>query len=234
MHFRDKDGAPLIRWRDAEGAFEAWKRCSRPCNAEHPAGKARLYEDGVFHTATETCETYGHELATGSPLSKQQHEALAANGRAILKSAEYRPPVESPDAHYPLWLTSGRDVHHWHTRTKTARAHELQEAAPEPWLEISAADAERFGIVDGEFVEIASRRASVHATARVSEIEEGVVFLPFHYGTWDTDGKPRAANELTLTTWDPVSKQPTYKCAAVRVRRVDARPGAGRTPGQPA
>jgi anaerobic selenocysteine-containing dehydrogenase len=69
-------------------------------------------------------------------------------------------------------------------------------------------------------VEVESRRGKLRARARVGDIEPGCVFAPFHYGYWDDDGRPRAANELTLTTWDPVSKQPQFKCAAVRVRRV--------------
>ena len=60
---------------------------------------------------------------------------------------------------------------------------------------------------------------------RVSDIREGVVFVPFHYGDWDReDGEgPRAANELTRTSWDPVSKQPQFKVAAVRVRKLRER-----------
>jgi hypothetical protein len=57
-------------------------------------------------------------------------------------------------------------------------------------------------------------------------VREGVVFVPFHYGYWDTDdpagpnGRPRAANELTMTVWDPVSRQPLFKGGAVRVQVV--------------
>jgi anaerobic selenocysteine-containing dehydrogenase len=61
----------------------------------------------------------------------------------------------------------------------------------------------------------------VEAEARIGEPREGVVFLPFHFGYWDNpDGPPTAANELTVTAWDPVSKQPMFKVAAVRVRKV--------------
>jgi anaerobic selenocysteine-containing dehydrogenase len=71
----------------------------------------------------------------------------------------------------------------------------------------------------------------VEAPARVTGIREGVVFVPFHYGYWDEpegsepDGRPRAANELTITRWDPVSKQPIYKTAAVSVTKVAAADG---------
>ncbi|HEX8771964.1 MAG TPA: nitrate reductase [Pyrinomonadaceae bacterium] len=247
MDFRDKDGQPLIKWTDAEGAFEHWKECSRgwlcdysgltyqklsrgsgiqwPCNKEHPKGTERLYTDFVFPTSAERCETYGHDIETGAARTPEEYEAHDPQGRAILKAADYSPPMEEPDEKYPFWLTTGRVVYHWHTRTKTARSPELQEAAPEPFIEISANDAERLAIADGDMVEVASRRGSVRAPARVGGIMDGHVFIPFHYGYWDeTDGHTRAANELTLTAWDPVSKQPYYKYAAVQVHKPGAEP----------
>jgi anaerobic selenocysteine-containing dehydrogenase len=69
---------------------------------------------------------------------------------------------------------------------------------------------------------VRSRRGHVVAPARIGGIEPGLVFLPMHYGSWDADGRTgdRAANELTITGWDPVSKQPWFKYAAVAIRRV--------------
>ena len=62
-------------------------------------------------------------------------------------------------------------------------------------------------------------------TARTTDIRPGVVFMPFHYGSVDDPGDARrAANELTITAWDPVSKQPTFKVAAVRISRVGGAP----------
>ncbi|MDP9399714.1 MAG: nitrate reductase, partial [Actinomycetota bacterium] len=64
-------------------------------------------------------------------------------------------------------------------------------------------------------------RGSIRAQLRISGIREGVVFVPFHYGWWDrADDTSRAANELTITDWDPVSKQPLYKSGAVQVVKV--------------
>jgi formylmethanofuran dehydrogenase subunit D len=97
----------------------------------------------------------------------------------------------------------------------------LHDAAPDAFVQISAKDAERLGIVEGDMLEVASRRGNVRAPARIGDIIDGHVFIPFHYGYWDeTDARPRAANELTLTAWDPVSKQPYYKYAAVQVHKV--------------
>ena len=142
-------------------------------------------------------------------------------GRAIIKALQYLPPHEAPRPDYPFALTTGRTVYHFHTRTKTARAPELQAAAPEVWVEVSVADARRLSIADGDPVEVCTPRGRVVGAARVCGIRDGVLFVPFHYGYWDIDGDEhdRAGNELTLTDWDPASKQPIFKTAAAQLRR---------------
>lgn len=246
MGFTDKDGGPLVKWSSPEGAFEAWKECSRgrlcdytgitydrlrarhdiqwPCNDAHPAGTERLYADADFWAAPDRCESYGRDLVTGAALELVEYKALNPDGRAVLKAAAYLPPHEAQDAERPFLLNTGRTVYHFHTRTKTGRAPELQAAAPEPWVELAAEDAERLGVSDGELVEVASARGFVRVPARIEDVRPGTVFVPFHYGYWDTNGgNPRAANELTITDWDPASKQPLYKAGAVSVSKVDGR-----------
>jgi ferredoxin-nitrate reductase len=242
MDFRDKDGHPLIKWDNPESAFEAWKECSRgrpcdytglsydkltggsgvqwPCNDEHPDGTERLYAEGNFITETDYCETYGRDLLTGAESTEMEHKALAPAGRAFLLTAEYQPPHEEPDEEYPFSYTTGRTIYHFHTRTKTARAPQLQGAAPEVWVEISPADAGSLGVGEGDVVRVESPRGQLEAKARISGIREGVVFAPFHYGYFDGNEYLRAANELTITEWDPASKQPLYKVGAVRVTKV--------------
>jgi ferredoxin-nitrate reductase len=248
LDLRDKDGQPLVKWSTPEECFEAWKECTRgrpcdytglsydklrggsgiqwPCNDERPEGTERLYEDLTFPTFPEICEDYGHDLQTGATSSEAEFKALSPQGRAILKAAEWTPPHEWARDEYPFALTTGRSVYHFHTRTKTGRAPELQAAAPDVWVELCAADAERLGVAEGDVLRVSSPRGTVEAPARVGQLREGVVFVPFHYGYWDLgddagpDGRPRAANELTMTIWDPVSKQPQLKTAAVKVERV--------------
>jgi anaerobic selenocysteine-containing dehydrogenase len=249
MDFRDKDGAPLVKWTDSESAFEAWKECSRgrmcdysaltyerlrreggirwPCNDECPDGAPRLYADGRFWAAPDVCETYGRDLETGAFLEPTEYAAMNPDGKAILKATEYEPPIEEPSEEYPLALTTGRTIYHFHTRTKTGRTPELQAAAPEVWVELSAADAVALEVREGDLVELSSPRGHLRAKARVVDSRPGVVFVPFHYGYWDRaggrepqDGDATAANELTPTAWDPVSKQPLFKIGAVRVERV--------------
>jgi ferredoxin-nitrate reductase len=243
MGFKDKDGAPLIKWDDPESAFEAWKKCSKgkicdysgmtyakltggsgiqwPCNEAYPDGAERLYTDGIFNTTIDTCEQFGHDLITGASLTPEEFENLHANGRAILKSAEYEPPLEIPDKEYPFMLTTGRVVYHWHTRTKTRRSTELDNAAPDTFIQLSTEDAAQLGIYEGEWLEAESRRGRVQARARIGDIIPGHLFVPFHYGYWDNPGRPRAANELTLPDWDPASKQPYFKYAAARLNKID-------------
>jgi anaerobic selenocysteine-containing dehydrogenase len=253
MDFHDRDGGPLITWDDPESAFDAWRRCSRgrPCDYSAltydqlrggsgvqwpvteamPGGTERLYADGVFNTLSEYCETYGHDLLTGAARTADQHRAAAPAGRAFLIAVEYEPGAEQPDDEHPLLLTTGRTVYHFHTRTKTGRVPQLDAAAPDVWVEVAAADSTAAGIEEGDLVDVATRRGVVRARARISGIRPGVLFVPFHYGDWDIDadgldGVGRAANELTRTAWDPVSKQPTFKVAAARLTKVAAADGA--------
>jgi anaerobic selenocysteine-containing dehydrogenase len=249
MDFRDKDGAPLPPWRDAESAFEAWKQCSAgrpcdytglsyaklrggsgiqwPCTAEHPEGTERLYVDGQFWATPDYCESYGRDLITGAPLEPTEYRAMNPGGKAVIKGAEYLPPHEAPSDEFPLYLITGRTVYHFHTRTKTGRVPELQAAAPQVWVEMSVKDADACGVGEGDVVEISSARGAIHAAARIGGIREGVLFVPFHYGYWDAvdpNQHDRAANELTITDWDAASKQPIFKLAAARIRRVGGGP----------
>jgi anaerobic selenocysteine-containing dehydrogenase len=250
LELRDADGNPLVGWHDPESAFEAWKRCSAgrpcdytgisyqllrerggiqwPCTAEAPDGTERLYTDYRFWATPDVCESYGRDLITGAAVEETEYRALNPDGRLILKAAEYLPPHEDVTADYPLQLITGRTIYHFHTRTKTARTPELQAAAPRMWAELHPDDAAAAGIAEGDPVDVSSPRGRIRAVARITASRPGVVFLPFHYGYWDTadpagppDGRPgRAANELTITDWDPASKQPIFKLAAVRVRRM--------------
>jgi anaerobic selenocysteine-containing dehydrogenase len=258
MGLTDKDGNPLLGFSTPEQAFDEFKRVSAgrpcdysgltydklrgsagiqwPCNAENPDGRERLYTDHRFPTYAEYCESYGHDLISGAENEPDEYKAHDPEGRAFLKAAEYVPSPELPSDDYPLLLNTGRTVYHWHTRTKSARAPELEQAAPEPWIELAPEDAERLEIADGDLVAVESPRGRIEAVARLTGIREGVVFVPFHYGYWDEpegsepNGRAHAANELTITRWDPVSKQPIYKTAPLRVEKVADGDGGTRVP----
>ncbi len=235
MDFRNRDGDPLIPWDGPEPAFRAWKACSsgRPCDYSELSyerlrreggvqwGGERLYTDAVFNTNPDYAETFGQDLLTGAVQSEEHYRATEPNGRAFLHAAPYRPPPETPDDARPFRLTSGRTLFHFHTRSKTGRAPELDAAAPDAWVELHESDARELGIEEGDLVRVASRRGTIEAPARLGGIRRGTLFVPFHYGSWRNESSlPRAANELTITAWDPVSKQPLFKAAAGRVTKV--------------
>jgi ferredoxin-nitrate reductase len=261
MGFVDKDGAPLIGFSTPEQAFEEFKRISAgrpcdysgltyaklrgsggiqwPCNADFPDGCQRLYTSHDFPTRAAYCESYGHDLISGAENEPDEYKAHDPQGRALLKGAEFVSSPELPSDDYPFLLNTGRTVYHWHTRTKTARVHELEQAAPEPWVELAPEDAERLGVAEGDLVAVESPRGKIEAPARLTGIREGVVFVPFHYGYWDEpegsepNDRARASNELTITRWDPVSKQPILKTAAVRVAKLADSDGTARAPAIP-
>lgn len=243
MDLRDKDGDPLIKWHDPESAFEAWKDCSRgrPCDYTHLTyaalrenngqqwGGERLYTDGVFNTDPDYAESYGHDLKTGAAFSADEYAAKQPRGRAFLHPSGYEPSPEVTSPDYPLLLTTGRTVYQFHTRTKTGRTPQLDAAAPDVWVELNATDAAGLGVAEGDWVRVESPRGAVEGRVRISGIREGVVFVPFHYGSWDrpdAGGPSRMANEMTITAWDPVSKQPIFKVAAVRVGKLRASDGS--------
>src|SRR3954452_4310638 len=249
LGLEDKDGAPLVKWSDPEAAFDAWRKCSRgrpcdysglsydrlrggsgiqwPCNEEHPDGCERIYADGAFWSDPDYCESYGRDLVTGAPLEATEYRALNPSGKAVIKAAGYVPAHELPSEEFPFQLTTGRTLYHFHTRTKTGRTPQLQAAAPDVWVEMSAGDAADRDIDEGDLLRITTRRGQVEARVRISGIRRGVLFLPFHYGYWGRTGgdEPagrhgRAANELTMTDWDPASKQPLFKTAFAQVEVV--------------
>ena len=249
MDFRDKDGAPLVKWDDPESAFRAWQACSAsrpcdysglsyarlraggetqwPCNERYPDGRERLYTEGDFHAAADDCENYGRDLVTGTGVEPEEYRAFNPDGKAMIKAAAYVPPAEPPHDEFPLQLNTGRTLYHFHTRTKTGRAPQLAAAAPDVWVELSAEDAAAHGVEEGDVVDVVAPRGRVRGRARVTAIRAGTIFVPFHFGYWDAggDGHDRAANELTLTAWDPASKQPIFKTAACRLERVAAGDG---------
>ncbi|MEU5216852.1 nitrate reductase [Streptomyces sp. NPDC020807] len=250
MGFEDKDGRPLVHWTGPEEAFEAWKRCSAgrpcdctglsyaklrgpsgvqwPCTPSAPDGTERLYGDGPDWARPDVCESYGKDLVTGEPLGEEWYRATNPDGKALIRPAPYVRPREWPDEHHPFQLTTGRTLYHFHTRTKTGRTPQLNAAAPEVWVEIAEADAARLGFAEGDLVEVATRTGALRGRLRVGTVRPGVLFVPFHYGYWDTPegdapapGAPGgAANEVVPSVWDPVSMQPQFKTAAAALTPV--------------
>ena len=128
---------------------------------------------------------------------------------------DHVPPAELPDDDYPLLLSTGRVLYHWHGGEMTRRAEGLMAVYGQALIEVNPDDAAKLGLNGSKRVRVTSRRGSIEAEAWVTDrVPPGMVYANFHF--------PEAsANELTLAALDPVAKIPEYKISAVKVERVD-------------
>ena len=132
------------------------------------------------------------------------------SGRGKFVPAAIIPPDEEPDEDYPLILTTGRVLEHWHTGAMTRRAEVLDSIEPGPTAHFAPGDLARLGLAPGGRVRLASRRGAVELAVRVdSGIPAGLVFIPFCFAE-------AAANLLTNAALDPFGKIPEVKFCAVR------------------
>ncbi|GAJ18220.1 unnamed protein product, partial [marine sediment metagenome] len=139
------------------------------------------------------CPTQDHP---GTPIL---HTKQFTRGKGRFAPLDYKPPMELPDDDYPLMLTTGRSLYHFHTGTLTRKVKGLNILGGEGLVEINPEDASALGITDGEMVKVVSRRGEIEAKAKVTEVSPvGVVFMTFHFAE-------SPANLLTNSALDPVS-----------------------------
>jgi predicted molibdopterin-dependent oxidoreductase YjgC len=139
------------------------------------------------------------------------HQNEFKNGRGLFKLISYRDPAEVIDADYPLWLTTGRRLQSYHTRTQTGRAEGIDYLLPEEALEMHPADAAKLGLADGSWADISSRRGELPIKIRVTDRSpEGTVFASFSF-----DQTP--INLLTGSGYDPITMTAELKVCPVRV-----------------
>ncbi len=172
----------------------SWERLERedvvtyPCDSEDQPGHDIIFSDGFPTT----------------------------NGRAKLVPTTLIPPAELPDDDYPIVLTTGRVLEHWHTGAMTRRAMTLNAIEPEPVASLNPYQMGELGLGAGDSVRIKSRRGSVELKVRADrDVPDGVVFIPFCY-------HEAAANLLTNPQLDPFGKIPEFKFCAVRVEPLAA------------
>ena len=136
-----------------------------------------------------------------------------ASGRARFTPTRPLPPDEPVDDEFPIVLTTGRQLEHWHTGAMTRRARVLDDLEPEPVAMLAPGELARLGLLPGEPVTISTRRGAITLAARVDPLmPEGLVFVPFCY-------VEAAANSLTNPALDPFGKIPEFKYAACRLSR---------------
>ena len=166
---------------------------------------ARLEQDGLQWP----CTTAEH------PGTKFLHKGgKFARGQGLFKGIDWTPPAEVEDEEYPLMLSTGRRLFHYHTRTQTGRSG-MDQMLSEETADISAADATRLGILDKEYIKVSSRRGSVTVRARITgEVPPGLVWMAFHF-------REGNANWLTNNVFDPETKTAEYKACSVRIDKVN-------------
>ncbi len=139
------------------------------------------------------------------------HVGQFARGKGKFAPIDHVPPAELPDDDYPMLLSTGRVLYHWHGGEMTRRAQGLMEIYGQPFVEVNPDDAARLGLNGSRRVRVTSRRGSIEAEAWVTDrVPPGMVYANFHF--------PQAsANELTIAALDPVARIPEYKICAVFV-----------------
>jgi predicted molibdopterin-dependent oxidoreductase YjgC len=142
------------------------------------------------------------------------HSVAFTRGKGFFSVCEHIPAAEQPDKEYPFIMTTGRILYQYHTATMSRRSKGLVSRTPEVFVELNPQDAKALDVMQGDKLEISSRRGSIEVFAEVSEkCDKGVVFIPFHYSE-------AAVNKLTIHAIDPVANIPEYKVCAVKLRKV--------------
>jgi assimilatory nitrate reductase catalytic subunit len=196
-----------FQFDSAEAVFEELRRATKGGKADYSGiSYARIrQEKGVFWP----CPAPDH------PGTPRLFEATFSHpgGRARFFAVPHRPAAELPDADYPLFFTTGRYKEHYNSGAQTRRVAQLQDAKPEPRVQIHPRLAQELGVLEGQTLVVESRRGSVSMSVSISrDIRPDTLFAPFHWG-----GKA-SANILTMPALDPTSKMPEFKVCAVRAR----------------
>jgi predicted molibdopterin-dependent oxidoreductase YjgC len=198
-------------WNTTEEVFQILKRLSAgtPCDFSSVRDYAMIEESGGIQWP----------FTPNTVVNKERR--LFADGLFFYPDGKARfifenivEPPEMPNQEYPYILITGRgSIAQWHTLTRTDKAPILKKMSPDPnYVEINQQDAAKLGIVSGEPVLVSSKRGESRARAKISaNIQPGQIFMPMHYAQ---------TNNLTLASFDPYSRQPSFKHAAVKITRL--------------
>jgi len=169
---------------------------------------------GVNYERLEECGLQWPCPTKDHPGTSILHVGRFVCGLGKFTPLQYKPPAELPDKEYPLILTTGRSLYHYHTGTMTRKVTGLNALEPEGVVEINPSNASSLKIKDGNKVRVISRRGELTAKAKVTERSpQNVVYMTFHFAE-------SAVNLLTNKAVDPVAKIPEFKVCAVRIEKA--------------
>ena len=188
---------------------EIWAEMAKVTPSMHGISYERLENGGIQWP----CPSPDH------PGTRFLYETDFPRGpRAKVVAFEQGPAAaEMPNKRFPLILNTGRILYHWHGGTITRRADGLLARAPELQIAMNENDGLKYGVNDGEWISLKSRRGNIEGRALFTEkMRAGEVFVPF------VKLKDHAANFLTNSAFDPNSKIPEYKVCAVRIEKISS------------
>ncbi len=167
----------------------------------------RLLRESSVTYPVDSVDGPGNEIIFGDGFPTK-------SGRGKLVPTDIVPPDELPDASYPLVLSTGRLLEHWHTGAMTRRASTLDTIEPEAVAHMAPQDIERQGFRPGQMIRVSTRRGTVDIKLRSDrDVPQGMVFIPFCFAE-------AAANLLTNPALDPFGKIPEFKFCAAKVETV--------------
>jgi len=214
----------LFPWPDDdwhEPMFEEYRRFGLGIGKDLASYQQLRDTRGIMWPVVDGKETRYRYAAGFDPYVKKDagvhfYKAKANGEKAAVWLRPYHPPAEVPDEEYPLWLTTGRVLEHWHSGSMTRRVKQLHQAVPNAYVEVNRVDAQDLGLKTGDMARVMSRRGVIEVPVVVDgrgKPAQGRVFVPFFDET-------KLVNLLTLDAMDNISKEPDYKKCAVRLERV--------------
>jgi predicted molibdopterin-dependent oxidoreductase YjgC len=148
------------------------------------------------------------------PGTKYLHKGQFKRGKGKFHPVRFREPAESPNKDFPFILTTGRQLYQYHTGTLSRKSPAIHQKSPTGYVEIHFKDAKKYGIEDGDSVEVESIRGKVTTIASVgTQVAKGWLFMPFHFA----EGP---ANMLTNDALDPIAKIPEFKVCAAKIKQL--------------
>jgi formate dehydrogenase alpha subunit len=209
-------GARMAKTREVQptGPFAGWRYDSPEAIMQEVAALTPSY-GGVTYERLERLGSLQWPVPNADhPGTPYLHKDKFARGVGHFTPVAFKEPAEAPDEEYPMLMTTGRSMFHYHTGSMTRRSEKLDREVPEGYIEISPEDAVRLGLGKSARVRVISRRGEIETKVWITKrVTPGLVFIPFHFAE-------AAANILTNPAMDPVAKIPEYKVAAVRLEKI--------------
>lgn len=195
-------GGKGFDWEKSEDVFDEIRKCM-------PTYRGITYDKiDKLNGVQWPCPTAEH------PGTKYLHEGKFTRGdKALMVPVEYEGPKELENKEYPIILSTGRTLYHYNVMTRYSDA--LDGILPHELIEICEEDAQKYGIEDGDFMRVTSRRGSVVGRAKITEkVKPGLIYMTFHFAE-------TPVNQLTSAHYDPITKTAEYKVTAVNIKKVN-------------